>query len=56
MTAPAAAARTIPPRVCLAPSRIPAVDELLLLALRQAARNNPRPLEVVYSSGRRMNG
>ncbi|MFB6505533.1 hypothetical protein ACFC07_22420 [Streptomyces sp. NPDC056099] len=49
-------ARTIPPRVRLHPFPLPVTDELLLLALRDLARNNPRPLEVVYSFRRRMNG
>ncbi|MBG7704840.1 hypothetical protein HCJ76_43965 [Streptomyces sp. MC1] len=51
------AAPTIPPRVRLDPERLPAHDLLAVLARLERARHPlPHPVEVVYSSGRRMNG
>lgn len=50
-------APTIPPRVRLDPEHLPAHDLLAVLArLERARRPLPHPFEVVYSSGRRMNG
>ena len=50
-------APTIPPRVRLDAERLPAHDVLAVLArLERAGSPLPRPFEVVYSSGRRMNG
>ncbi|MEU9925099.1 hypothetical protein AB0H51_28090 [Streptomyces griseoluteus] len=50
-------APTIPPRVRLDPECLPAYDVLTTLArLERARRPLPHPFEVVYASGRRMNG
>ncbi|MFD3815176.1 hypothetical protein ACFWRZ_08920 [Streptomyces rubiginosohelvolus] len=52
----APAERTIPPRVRLGTFPLPGGDELLLLALRDIARNRTHTFDVVYSSRLRMNG
>lgn len=47
---------TIPPHVRLDPGRPPALDLLVLRALRELGRTNLPVADMVYSSGPRTNG